>query len=78
MVSMHSLTIEQLAGSGRISQQDLHFMAWEYLGVRSLYTLAYIGIRNEAASYLRTGLWAWSLALPVITLIKAARGDATE
>lgn len=54
---------------------DVKSMALQYLGIRTLYTLAYIGIKNEAASYLRTGLWGWSIALPVLTIMKCARNN---
>jgi hypothetical protein len=36
-----------------------------------LYTTLYMTVRSEAASYLRTGAWAWSVAIPIYGLIRA-------
>jgi hypothetical protein len=33
----------------------------------------YMGARSEAISYLRTGLWAWSVSLPIMALVKAGK-----
>lgn len=43
----------------------------QYLGVRALYSMVYVGVRSEAWSYLRTGLWAWSVGIPVWALLRA-------
>ena len=47
-------------------------LAAEYIGVRVLYTALYMTVRSsEAASYLRTGVWAWSVAIPIYGLVRA-------
>jgi hypothetical protein len=49
----------------------LNTLAAEYTGARVLYTTLYMTVRSEAASYLRTGVWAWSVAIPIYGLIRA-------
>ena len=49
----------------RLPAKDMNFLAAEY------YSAVYIGVRSEALSYLRTGLWAWSIGIPIWALIKA-------
>lgn len=64
----------QIAGNMvQLPAQEMNFLAMEYLGVRALYSFVYIGVRSEALSYLRTGLWAWSIGIPIWALVKAGR-----
>ena len=64
----------QLAGNlAKLPAKDLNELAFEYLGARILYTAVYMGVRSEAASYLRTGIWAWSLSLPIMALYRAGK-----
>ncbi|KAJ5626238.1 hypothetical protein N7510_002547 [Penicillium lagena] len=63
-----------LAGNlAKLPAKDLNSLALEYLGVRLLYTAVYMGVRSEAASYLRTGVWAWSISIPIWALYKAGK-----
>ena len=63
---------EQIAGSiARLPPHELNTLAAEYISVRVLYTMLYMTVRGEAASYLRTGVWAWSVAIPIYGLIRA-------
>ncbi|PGH14545.1 hypothetical protein AJ80_05865 [Polytolypa hystricis UAMH7299] len=57
----------------KLPSSDLNLIAAEYLGARVLYTALYMGARSEFMSYIRTGVWAWSIALPIWGLIKAGR-----
>ncbi|KAI9034810.1 MAPEG family protein [Aspergillus affinis] len=52
-----------IAGNvAKIHADELNVLAAEYIGARILYTAVYMGARSEALSYLRTGVWAWSLS----------------
>ncbi|KAJ6009911.1 hypothetical protein N7499_004688 [Penicillium canescens] len=63
-----------LAGNlANLPAKDMNTLAVEYLGARILYTALYMGVRSEAASYLRTGVWAWSISLPIWALYKAGK-----
>ncbi|PLN86688.1 hypothetical protein BDW42DRAFT_189954 [Aspergillus taichungensis] len=63
-----------LAGNlAKLPSNELNTLAAEYIGVRILYTALYMGVRSEAASYLRTGVWAWGMAIPIWGLIRAGR-----
>lgn len=59
-VSVHRSSYDlQIAGNvAQIPTQDMNALPVQYLGVRALYSMVYIGVRSEALSYLRTGLWA--------------------
>lgn len=64
----------QLAGNlANLPANDLNALAFEYLGARLLYMAVYMGVRSEAASYLRTGIWAWSISIPIWALYKAGK-----
>ncbi|OJD17623.1 hypothetical protein AJ78_02273 [Emergomyces pasteurianus Ep9510] len=60
----------------KLPAKDLNLIAAEYLGARILYTALYMRVRSEGLSYLRTGVWAWSIGLPLYGLIKAGRALA--
>ncbi|KAA8646455.1 hypothetical protein EYZ11_000273 [Aspergillus tanneri] len=63
-----------IAGNvAKLPSSELNTLAVEYIGARILYTALYMGARSEAASYLRTGVWAWSLSIPIWGLIRAGR-----
>ena len=64
----------QIAGNmANLPSSELNFIAAEYLGARVLYTALYMGARSEFMSYMRTGVWAWSIALPLYGLVKAGK-----
>ncbi|OAX78722.1 hypothetical protein ACJ72_06967 [Emergomyces africanus] len=60
----------------KLPASDLNVIAAEYIGARIIYTALYMGVRSEGLSYLRTGVWAWSIGLPLYVLIKAGRALA--
>jgi uncharacterized MAPEG superfamily protein len=65
---------EQLAGNlAGLPSNELNTIAMEYIGARLLYTTLYMGVKSELTSYLRSGIWAWSIALPIWGLVKAGR-----
>jgi hypothetical protein len=69
----------QLAGNlAKLPAKDLNSLTSEYLGARLLYTAVYMGVRSEAASYLRMGVWAWSISIPIWALYKAGKTRNTE
>ncbi|KAF7131020.1 hypothetical protein CNMCM5793_003955 [Aspergillus hiratsukae] len=63
-----------LAGNlAKLPSGDLNTLSLEYIGARLLYTALYMGAKSEAISYLRTGVWAWSVSIPICGLIQAGR-----
>ncbi len=65
--------MKQIAGNvAKVPSKELNKIAAEYIGVRILYTTLYMTVRSEAASYLRSGVYAWSVAIPIYWLIRAA------
>jgi len=72
VVEMHSLTLLQLAGNyANLPTRDLNLAAAEYIGARIVYTAIYMSVKSEAVSYLRTGVYAWGLGVPLWVLWKA-------
>ncbi|EEH10909.1 conserved hypothetical protein [Histoplasma capsulatum G186AR] len=66
-----------IAGNvAKLPAGDLNTIAAEYIGARMLYTVLYMGVKSEGLSYLRTGVWAWSIGLPLYGLVKAGRALA--
>lgn len=51
--------------------RDLNIYAGEYLAARLVYSVVYMTVKSEAASYLRTGVWAWGMSIPLYVLWKA-------
>ncbi|GFF32261.1 hypothetical protein IFM51744_03323 [Aspergillus udagawae] len=63
-----------LAGNlAKLPSSDLNTLSLEFIGARLLYTALYMGAKSEAISYLRTGVWAWSVSIPIWGLIQAGR-----
>ncbi|KAI9722980.1 MAG: hypothetical protein M1812_001429 [Candelaria pacifica] len=62
-----------LAGNlAKLPASEMNSFAAQYIGFRILYSGLYIFNRSsEKLAYVRTGVWYWSLALPVLTLIHA-------
>ncbi|KAI9792338.1 MAG: hypothetical protein M1833_001109 [Piccolia ochrophora] len=57
----------------KLPAQELNTIAAEYIGARVLYTLLYIGVRSEPLSFVRTGVWYWSIGIPMWSLYKAGK-----
>ncbi|EXJ67673.1 uncharacterized protein A1O5_09019 [Cladophialophora psammophila CBS 110553] len=61
-----------LAGThAKLDARDLNTCAAEYLVARTLYSVLYMTVRSERASYLRSAVWAWSVGIPAYVLWKA-------
>ncbi|KAI9375009.1 hypothetical protein BJX61DRAFT_218258 [Aspergillus egyptiacus] len=74
MENLPLFAVAMIAGNvAKLPTRELNTLSLEYLGARLLYMATYMGARSEAVSYLRTGLWAWSVSIPVIALVKAGR-----
>jgi uncharacterized MAPEG superfamily protein len=54
-----------------VSTKEMNVLGAEYLGVRLLYNVLYMAVRNEPMSYLRSGVYVWSVGIPIYLLIKA-------
>ncbi|KAL4988555.1 hypothetical protein BDW68DRAFT_196685 [Aspergillus falconensis] len=74
MENLPLFAVAMLAGNvAKLPASELNTLSLEYLGARLLYMAAYMGARSEAVSYVRTGLWAWSVSIPILALVKAGK-----
>ncbi|OJJ02408.1 hypothetical protein ASPVEDRAFT_193129 [Aspergillus versicolor CBS 583.65] len=72
MENVPLFAVAMLAGNvAKLPTKELNILSLEYIGVRLLYMATYMGARSEAISYVRTGLWAWSISIPILALVKA-------
>ncbi|KAK2743905.1 hypothetical protein FQN57_004528 [Myotisia sp. PD_48] len=79
METLPLFAVAMIAGNiTKVPVNDLNLIAAEYVGARILYTALYIGARSEFMSYMRSSVWAWSIALPVYALVKAGRMASAE
>jgi len=46
-------------------------MAYSFLGARTLYCAMYMTITNDIAALARTGVYTWSIGIPLVALWKA-------
>ena len=66
------LTMRQIAGNyANLGAREMNFCAAEYVTARVMYSALYMTAKSEAASYLRTGVYAWSIGIPMYVLWKA-------
>jgi uncharacterized MAPEG superfamily protein len=64
--------ISQIAGNyAKLDVKEMNFLAADYLAARVVYSALYMTVKSEAASYLRSGAYAWSLSIPLYVLWKA-------
>ncbi|KAJ5763306.1 hypothetical protein N7533_001987 [Penicillium manginii] len=74
MEGLPMFAVAMLAGNlAKLPAKDLNYMALDYLAARALYTAVYMGVKSELGSYLRTGIWAWSISIPIWVLIRAGK-----
>ncbi len=67
-----TLSEKQLAGSyAKVDTKELNFCAAEYLAARVLYSVLYVTVQGEKASYLRSAAYFWSVGIPCYVLWKA-------
>ncbi|KAL4869301.1 hypothetical protein BDV12DRAFT_196540 [Aspergillus spectabilis] len=72
MENLPLFAVAMLAGNvAKLPTNELNVLSLEYLGARLLYMATYMGARSEAISYVRTGIWAWSVSIPILALVKA-------
>ncbi|KAK3615046.1 hypothetical protein LTR56_026836 [Elasticomyces elasticus] len=63
-----------LAGNAaKLPAEDLNSMALTFLSTRALYMACYMTIKSDVVAYARTGVYAWSIGLPLITLWRAGQ-----
>lgn len=65
-----------LAKVAGLDKGETNTFAGTYLAVRALYFLNYIMTKRNEYTYIRSGLWATSVALCVRTMMQAARALA--
>jgi hypothetical protein len=51
-------------------------MALSFFVARTLYMGLYMGVKNNTLAYARTGVYAWSIAIPIMCLWKAGESMA--
>ncbi|KAL3474683.1 hypothetical protein BJX99DRAFT_260110 [Aspergillus californicus] len=74
MENLPLFAVAMLAGNvAKLPTNELNILSLEYVGARLLYMVTYMGARSEAISYVRTGLWAWSVSIPIMALVKAGK-----
>ena len=67
-----------MAGNlAKLPNSELNTLATEYISLRIIYTALYMATaRSELVSWLRTGVWGLSVAVPVWGLLRA--GNAMD
>lgn len=72
-----AVILGNMAGLKKEGWNGLNAFAGMYLGVRAIYTLAYIGIDHNKLSALRTGLWtaSWVLCFRIFGQAAKALGS---
>ncbi|EFR04370.1 hypothetical protein MGYG_07378 [Nannizzia gypsea CBS 118893] len=61
-----------IAGNiAKLPVSELNYLAAEYIGCRVAFAALYIGAGSEFTSYLRSGVWFYSLARLLYTLVKS-------
>lgn len=69
----------QLVGTyAKVDTKEMNFCAAEYLAARVLYSVLYMSVRSETASYLRSAVYVWSVGIPFYVLWKAGKKIAEE
>lgn len=66
--------------AGNVAQlpaKDLNSMALSFFAARTLYIGLYLGIKNDTLAMARTGVYAWSIAIPMVALWKAGNALAS-
>ncbi|KAK3686489.1 hypothetical protein LTR37_019774 [Vermiconidia calcicola] len=65
--------------AGNVAQlpaKDMNSMAFSFFAARALYMAAYITITNNTLAYARTGVYAWSISIPILGLWKSGQSLA--
>lgn len=53
-------------------------MALSFLAARTLYIGLYLGIKGNRLAYARTGVYAWSIGIPLMTLWRAGNAGGGD
>ena len=56
----------------------MNSMALSFLAARTLYMGLYMGVKSNALSYARTGVYFWSVSIPILGLWKAGTAVAQD
>ncbi|KAI7285758.1 hypothetical protein KC345_g1522 [Hortaea werneckii] len=63
-----------LAGNmSKLPPKDLNNAALSFLGARTLYMTLYTIISHDTLAFARTGVYAWSISIPLVLLWKAGK-----
>ncbi|KAF2766640.1 hypothetical protein EJ03DRAFT_174756 [Teratosphaeria nubilosa] len=57
----------------KLPVEDLNRSAMWFLGTRTLYMALYMGISNDVLAFARTAVYAWSIAIPVVSLWRSGQ-----
>ena len=65
---------EQVAGNvAKLPAEDLNSVALSFFAARTLYLGLYMGVKSDTLAYARTGVYFWSISIPIIALWKAGK-----
>ena len=74
LLQRNMLTAGQVAGNvANLPAHDMNNVALSFLAARTLYIGLYMGIKSNALSYARTGVYAWSISIPIMCLWRAGK-----
>jgi hypothetical protein len=54
-----------------VPAEDLNKTALSFLGVRSLYIAYYMAVTHNTLAMARSGIYAWSIGIPLVALWQA-------
>ncbi|KAK5167030.1 uncharacterized protein LTR77_007759 [Saxophila tyrrhenica] len=62
--------------AGNVAQlpaRDMNSMALSFFAARTLYMGLYLAVKSDTLAYARTGVYAWSISIPIMGLWKAGQ-----
>lgn len=66
-----------IAGNAaHLPAKDLNTAAVTFLAARTVYMGLYMGIKSDALAFARTGVYAWSISIPLLVFWRAGNAMA--
>ncbi|KAI7551815.1 hypothetical protein KC331_g2308 [Hortaea werneckii] len=69
----HLNSMELAGNMSKLPSKDLNNAALSFLGARTLYMTLYTTISHDVLAFARTGVYAWSIGIPLVLLWKAGK-----
>ncbi len=57
----------------KLPAEDMNSMVLSFFAARTLYLGVYMGVKSNILSYARTGIWVWSISIPIMCLWRAGQ-----